>query len=140
MGHAARQPLRAFYAWLFIGGSFVLWVVYQSLTPSPIQTPGIEFGDKLGHFFAYFLMMAWFVQMYTRRRHFALLVLFISLGIAIEVLQGQTSYRRFEYADMVANGLGVVAAWFWARPAFGFAGLLLHAERAVVTFIHQPRG
>ena len=126
-----RQPLRGFYFWLLVGWLFVCWVAYQSLTPSPIQTPGVKFGDKLGHFSAYFLMMAWFAQLYMRRSHVRFLVFFIFLGIVIEILQGQTTYRLFEYADMVANALGATVAWLLAGSSLGFAKLLQRLERVL---------
>jgi hypothetical protein len=31
------------------------------------------------------------------------------MGVALDVLQGQTGYRSFELADMAANALGVAA-------------------------------
>ena len=125
---AFRQPLRCFYLWLVLGWLFIFWVIYQSLTPSPVQTPGIVFGDKVGHFAAYFVMMAWFAQLYTRQRHFLFLICFILLGVAMEILQGQTTYRLFEFADMVANSLGAFVAYFCAAPRYRFAGILRHCE------------
>ncbi len=126
-GVAARQPLRWFGWWCGLGWLFVVWVVYESLTSNPIQTPGIEFGDKIGHFGAYFIMMGWFAQLYHRSRQWLFLVVFIALGVALEFVQGQTGYRAFEYADMVADTLGAGFAWLLARGSF--ASLLLHIER-----------
>ena len=36
----------------------------------------------------------------------------IAMGVAVEILQGWSGYRYFEYADMLANSSGVLAAWF----------------------------
>ena len=46
----------------------VALVVFLSLTSIPITVPEIEFGDKAGHFFAYFVLMSWFGQLYIRAR------------------------------------------------------------------------
>lgn len=124
---AARQPLRWFGLWCGLGWLFVVWVIYESLTPNPIQTPGIEFGDKIGHFVAYFLMMGWFVQLYQRSRQLLFLMLFIALGVALEFVQGWTGYRAFEYADMAADTLGAGFAWLLARGPF--SSLLLRLEQ-----------
>ena len=128
----ARQPLRWFCLWFVLGWLLVLWVVYQSLTPSPVQAPSVLYGDKLGHFSAYFLMMAWFAQLYARPRYLLLLIFFILLGVVIEILQSQTSYRLFEFADMIANSLGVVTAWFLAKQYFYFSKILYRCERVLL--------
>ena len=75
--------------------------------------------------------MAWFAQLYMRRSHARFLVFFIFLGIVIEVLQGQTTYRLFEYADIAANVLGATVAWLLAGSSLGFAKLLQRLERAL---------
>ncbi len=126
-----RQPLRWFYVWALLVWLFVVWVGYQSLTPSPIQTPGLPYGDKLGHFSAYFLMMAGFAQLYQRASHRMPLVLLVLYGIAMEFLQSMTGYRYFEYADMAANTLGALVAWCLAAPRFTFAQWLLRCERLI---------
>lgn len=127
---ATRQPLRWFRLWSVLGWLFVAWVIYESLSPNPIQTPGIEFGDKIGHFSAYFLMMGWFAQLYQRPGQWPFLLLFITLGAALEFVQGQSAYRLFEYADMVANSLGAGAAWLLARGPF--AAQLLRLEQQLL--------
>lgn len=124
-----HQPLRWFGRWRALGWLFVFWVIYESLTPNPIQTPGIEFGDKIGHFSAYFIMMGWFAQLYRRRWHLPVLVLFVLLGIALEFVQGQSGYRAFEYADMAADALGAALAWWLA--AGRFSSLLLRFEQRI---------
>lgn len=127
---SVRQPLRWFGLWSALGWMLVLWVVYESLTPNPIQTPDIEYGDKIGHFMAYFLMMGWFVQLYQRGWQRWLLLLFITLGVAIEFIQGQSPYRLFEYADMAANSLGASTAWLLAHGPF--SAQLLRIEQRLV--------
>ena len=40
-----------------------------------------------------------------------LAMVFISMGALIECLQGLTTYRSFEWLDIVADALGVTIAW-----------------------------
>src|SRR5258708_17000173 len=61
--------LRVRRFWLLLGWMLVLFVVYLSLTPEPVQVP-MEEGDKFGHVFAYAALMSWFANLYevTARR------------------------------------------------------------------------
>lgn len=126
-----RQPLRWFGLWHGAGWLLVVWVIYESLTPSPFQTQGIQFGDKIGHFCAYFMMMGWFAQLYHRSRHLLFLAGFVTLGVVLEFLQGQTGYRAFEYADMAANSLGALSSWLLAGGSL--SSLLLRLERRLAS-------
>ena len=88
-----------------------LWaaaIVWLSLTPSP-PDPGVAFGDKIGHFLAYAVLMFWFGILYRNPMPRAAYgILWIVLGVALEFAQGATGYRSFELADMAANALGVL--------------------------------
>ena len=55
----------------------------------------------------------------------------VGLGIAIEFAQEQTGYRAFEWADMVADGMGVAMGWLLGETALAHA--LRQAER-LLTF------
>lgn len=118
--------MRYFPAWLIVGWLLIAMVLQASLTSSPIQTPGIEYGDKIGHLSAYFSLMFWFCQLYKRKAHAWLFMLFVAMGIVIEFIQGQTSYRSFEVADMLANSSGAVLGWLLVR--FYAAEILLNIE------------
>ncbi len=111
----------------------VVLVFYLSLTPVPIEVKSLEYSDKVGHFCSYFILMSWFVQLYQRSRHLWLLVLFVVMGVLIELLQGQTTYRLFEYADIAANSFGAVFAWLLAKTAY--ASLLLRLEQKVLKLV-----
>ena len=50
-----------------------------------------------------------FCQIYARRIAFA--VAFITMGVALEFLQGMTGYRTFDVFDMLANAVGVALGW-----------------------------
>ena len=112
-----QQELKYRRLWLTLGWLLVTSVWYLSLTPKPPQIDlGIDFFDKISHFLAYATMMGWFMQLYHARRTRMVYALgFVCMGIVIEYLQGMGPDRLFEYADMLANSLGVLAAWLFIR-------------------------
>ena len=110
-----RQPLKLFQLWRLIGWIMVGIVVYMSLTSNPVELPDLDYGDKIGHFSAYFMLMIWFAQLYRRTRHGWILAAVLGLGIALELIQGQTAFRMFEYADIAANAMGAISAWGLAK-------------------------
>ena len=97
-------------AWLSLGGIFVLSPRY----------------DKYGHLFAYALLMFWFGQLLRSHWHRLMLFLFLLvLGALLELLQKQGGIHRFDYADMVANGVGAFCGWLLLVTPLGksLAGL-----------------
>ena len=121
--------LRWFRLWLGIGLALIAGVIFLSLTPPIVKLPAEHF-DKLFHAANYALIMGWFVQLYRGGRSYLLLALaFITLGIAIEILQGFHPMRYFDVLDMLANAAGVVLVWLLARGAF--TSLLQRLERRV---------
>ena len=117
--------------WFFTGVALVALVVYLSLTSSPIDT-GLDFPyqDKLYHAFAYFVLMAWFGQIYNptlQRIMFA--VLFVVRGLAMEYMKSFDPKRMTEFADMVANTTGVLIGYMLMATAF--KNVLLNIERKI---------
>lgn len=112
-------------AWLAVGWGLVASIVYLSLGPVPELVP-VRGGDKVGHLLAYFTLMIWFAQAVARRGWPPLAVACLGLGVALEFVQGMVG-RDFSLADMVADGIGVAAAW--ALAFAGVDGLLSRAER-----------
>ena len=111
---AATLKLRPL--WLLLGWLLVLFVIYVSVIPDPVQLPVAE-GDKFGHLLAYAALMSWFANLYevtARRVQFA--IGFIALGVALEFVQRWTGYRSFEIADMAAGATGVAVGWVVAPP------------------------
>jgi VanZ family protein len=110
------QPTALRRAWRVIGVGLVLFVIWVSLTPNPIDIP-VEHGDKLGHIAAYATLMFWFAQLHKRHRtRLAYAIGFITLGVALEFAQRLTDYRTFEVADMGADSVGVLFAWIASPP------------------------
>ena len=101
--------------WLCVGWSFVVLVVYLSLTPEPVDIGRIE-EVKVGHFLAYGWLMLWFSQIYRSLSVRAAWAIGLALmGVALEYAQGMTGYRSFAYADMRDNalgaGMGLALSW-----------------------------
>ena len=113
--------------WLTIGWLLIAIIWYLSLTPAPMLDIGIDNTDKLGHFLAYALLMGWFAQIYHQiKPRIFLVIAFIIMGIVIEYVQGMTDYRSFQYADMLADSLGVFLALAISRGSL--ARILLTIE------------
>lgn len=107
--------------WRGVFALMIIGVFMGSLLPTS-QLPDVDLmhNDKLLHFSAYFLLMAFAVQLRDAkaewsRAAFALLL----MGIVIEFLQHQSGFRRADIRDVYANAAGVVAgaliAWTPAR-------------------------
>lgn len=98
--------------WLLLGWALILTIVYLSLSPHPPQIMSIQFADKIGHTAAYTALMGWFTQFQiSSRQKIRNALLFILLGVGMEILQGIGGVRYFEYADMLANSCGVLLGW-----------------------------
>ncbi|HXU93439.1 MAG TPA: VanZ family protein [Gallionella sp.] len=115
--------------WLALGWLWVVALVYLSLTPNPPEPVRFLNADKLEHALAYCLLMLWFCQVYVRRMQRLFTgALLVAMGVAMEFLQGMTGYRSFQYADMLANSIGVLLGWAWARTALGRVGRALETR------------
>ena len=113
--------------WHAIGVALVVFVVYQSLTPAPLEVELGE-GNRLGHLAAYGTLMGWYSHLHEQRITRTPLALgFVAMGIALEFIQGATGYRTFDPADALANTIGVCMGWLLAPPRL--PNLLALAER-----------
>jgi len=100
------------YFWYSLGWLLLSVILYLSLTPHPPQPLNFNGVDKLEHITAYTVLMLWFCQLQlSYRQRLRNAILFIFLGIGVEILQGVGGVRQFEYADMVANSCGVLLGW-----------------------------
>lgn len=107
--------------WLPLGWLWLALVFFLSLMPQPPEPVSFDGVDKLWHTLAYALLMLWFCQVYvTQISRIRLLSALLVMGVGIEVLQGMSGYRHFEYADMLANASGVLVGWGLARTAWGY--------------------
>ena len=114
--------------WHVLGWLWVAVIFYLSLVPSPPQPVNFPSADKIEHALAYCLLMLWFCQVCLQRlSRIRLAVMLITMGIAIEFMQGATGYRTFDYADMLANAAGVMVGWLLA--ATGMVNIYKFIER-----------
>src|SRR4051794_27646151 len=110
--HSPLRRLKRHPLWLLIGWLLVAVIIYLSLAEPPSMEMPAENADKYGHALAYATVMLWFMQLYPKTRTRALIGLgLLLLGIALEFLQGMTGFRSFEYADMLADAVGIVLGW-----------------------------
>lgn len=97
--------------WHVLGWLMVAFIIVGSLVPPPTELDMIHY-DKANHLLTYTLLMGWFAQLISvRKLQFAYMLGFFAMGMSLELLQAQTSYRSFELADMVANGVGIFIGW-----------------------------
>ncbi len=118
--------LRFWRWWLVLGLLMVLIVVYLSLANVRLPQVPSSAGDKFNHLIAYGVLAGWFGQLFTARKRILLLAFLVLLGILLEVLQGMTPYRYFDWFDAVANTLGVLTAMLALH--FGADKILLWFE------------
>ena len=120
------RELRHRRLWLSIGFALVGLVIYLSLTPKPIDA-GEMGGVKIGHFFAYFVLMLWFAQLIRAwPGRIAVAAAFAVMGVGLEYAQGMTAYRTFGYDDMRDNAIGVAIGLAVSGSPLGL--LLLRLE------------
>ena len=110
------EDLRLIAVWRCVGYALIAFVVYQSLNHDPIEVAVGE-GNFLGHLAAYATLMLWFAQMHgPGRSRAARAAGFVLMGACLEIAQGLTAYRTFDFFDIGANTAGVMLGWLLAPP------------------------
>ncbi|NCO67346.1 MAG: VanZ family protein [Nitrospirae bacterium CG_4_10_14_0_8_um_filter_41_23] len=103
--------------WLSLGWLLIALTVFLSLMPTPPQVMDFYQSDKLEHLFTYTILMLWFAQIYERHSYLCLGLSFIAMGVSLELLQGLSGFRTFEYSDILANTTGVLFGWLLAKTS-----------------------
>lgn len=111
------RPLRLGYWWLGGGILLVAYVLYITLAPS-VRAPAV-IDDKLAHFLAFAILMTWFSGVFRPGRLPVVALLLAGLGVGIELLQAQLTYRTAEMADALFDFGGIAAAWILAVAGLG---------------------
>lgn len=129
MQHNSDLCLHYRSLWISIGYLMVVTVVYLSLTSSPIKlTLSLSYEDKIFHTLAYFILMAWFSQIYHDwQQRIILIIGLVTMGVMLEYVQSMNPNRFYEFADMVANTVGVILGFILTRGQYRF--LLMRFER-----------
>lgn len=113
-------------AWQGLILLLVLAIAAGSLLPMPSVTTAAGV-DKLEHFLGYFVLALLGSGIVGPQRLWIVMARSFAFGAAIELLQALlTSNRMADWTDVVANGLGVGAAW--AIAGGGRAGWARHVE------------
>lgn len=120
------RPLRFGYWWLAGGLALLAYVLYATLAPPANVAPLVN--DKLAHFLAFAALMGWFCGVF-RPVWFPLVALLLAaIGVGIELLQAQLTYRSAEVADALFDLGGIVLAWLLAIAGLGRWAELLEAR------------
>jgi len=132
--HGAPNP-RLRRAWAAIGWTLVFLTIVLSLRPLPAAFAAGDL-DKFMHVFTYATLTLWFLQLAPAERWIRIALWFVGMGVAIEIAQGQTGYRYFSFADMVANAMGIVTALLAAHC--GLSNLLTRCETMLARTVPAP--
>jgi len=104
------RSLRYRYLWLFGGLCLVGVVLYTTLMPAS-KLPVLLVNDKAAHGIAFMAMMIWFCGVFKMRFSPLLAIALVCLGILIELVQQQLTYRSAELADSLADFAGIGLGW-----------------------------
>ena len=118
--------LRFKHVWFVAGLFAIVLLVILSLVPEmprmttaapapAIVRAGLKLQDKVYHFTAYLFLMVWFVQLYRHRYYARLGLQLMVLGLLIEAAQALMGHRQWEFADLAANGCGVLLGFWLSR-------------------------
>ena len=111
--------------WIAATLTLAVLIVAASLTPRPV-VPSESFSDKYAHFLAYFALALLGSGIATPAGLWRVMVRCLVLGASLELAQAlMTDHRTGDWADLLANVAGILAAWLVA--AQGRAGWGLRA-------------
>jgi VanZ family protein len=115
----ARLPLGL--RWTVVAAGIAV-LFYLSLSPSD-SLPQVSVADKVQHTVGFLVMTAVYGLMFPRRRG-AVTAGVAALGVAVEVLQALMPFgRHAEFADLVADAIGIIAGLILVRLLAGPAKL-----------------
>lgn len=100
----------AIFLTLFI--TFISLVSLKGMTQIKMEN-----SDKIGHLLSYFLLsLSWFFALKNKFNNLLIIILLISYGIIIEVLQEVlTVHRQADFIDVLANSFGVILAYLFYK-------------------------
>lgn len=127
MERCCGSPLRA-SLW-GLGALLLLTITALSLLPVSSPDLGLAHADKWHHLLAYIVLSLYFAQLLppTRGARAALGTVLLTYGIGIEGLQSLLPHRSAEWADVLADLLGIVIGLMLASTRLG--EILRHWER-----------
>jgi VanZ family protein len=117
--------------WSVFGWLLVVTVIVGSLIPGPLIAQAVDISDKLQHAGAYFLLMVWFAGFYRRALYPVIAAVLMGLGIGLDLLQGLTETRSFDWHDIAMNSVGVVLGF--AASLFLLGGWCQRVEQRLLS-------
>ena len=107
--------------WRLVLAGLLIGVLALSLLPLAPDAPTTGW-DKANHLLAFVTLAVVGCLAYPARIPAALLSLLV-YGALIEVLQSFTNYRYAEWADLLADALGILLGWgFWRLARMAVPG------------------
>lgn len=106
--------------WRFSFWICLVAVLLLALLPTSVNIPTTGW-DKFNHVFAFCVLSFLSFLAYTNH-HLRLLILLLAYGGLIEVMQSFTSYRLAEWADLLADGIGICLGWGLGKLAGSIVG------------------
>ena len=90
----------------------VVFITILSIQEIEVQS-SVNFSDKLLHFFCflYLIIISWLSRIIYKELW--LYVIVLAYGILIEIVQIYIPYRSFEFLDIFADFLGILAGSFF---------------------------
>lgn len=101
-------PLRLPLLWSVLGWALVAGVIVGSLIPGQALEV-VDVNDKVMHACTYLLLMVWFAGFYRRSLYPLIAVVLLALGVSLDMLQGLTVTRSFDWFDVAMNSAGIAA-------------------------------
>jgi VanZ family protein len=102
--------------WVSTSVLIMLWVLWMALTPDPDITLAFPYGDKLLHAITFCSLMGWWGNVYRARRPRGWAALgCLAFGIFIEFAQRLDPPRDADALDVIADGIGILAALLLLR-------------------------
>jgi hypothetical protein len=110
--------LRWHRAWVALGSTIMLWVLWMALRPDPGITLDVPYGDKLLHATTFTCLMGWWGNVYRERRARGWAALgCLAFGVFIEFAQWLDPPRDADALDVLADGVGIVIALLLLRTS-----------------------
>lgn len=90
--------------WQLAFGVALVAVAWTSLLPPDDLPPDMGISDKVVHALAYTALGA--LAVLSSIRWPVAIALVVAFGLLLEILQGLSGYRSFEWADLLADAVG----------------------------------
>jgi VanZ family protein len=101
-------------AWRLAFGVALLAVAWTSLLPPDDLPQDLGVSDKAAHALAYAALGV--LAVLSGLRWLPAIVVVVAFGLVVEIAQGVSGYRSFEWADLLADAVGAAVGAAVASP------------------------